>query len=165
MDRYWIKMINSTNISTGQNLIAYIPNATYDYDSGLDGLYSNDSSIAFYSKAGTQDVVINARPSFVVNDVIPLQFKTSIADTYTFSLLQKEGIFNGAQDVLLRDNYTNTIQNLTLAEYSFSTEIGTFTDRFDIIYQNQLNNTNPNFNANQIIIYNKDQTAFINSGE
>jgi hypothetical protein len=37
MDRYWIKMINSTNISTGQNLIAYIPNATYDYDSGLDG--------------------------------------------------------------------------------------------------------------------------------
>jgi hypothetical protein len=65
----------------------------------------------------------------------------------------------------LRDNYANNIQNLTLGEYSFSTAIGTFTDRFDIIYQNQLNNTNPSVNANQIIIYNKDQAAFINSGE
>jgi hypothetical protein len=165
MDRYWIKMINSTNNSAGQNLIAYIPNATYDYDTGLDGLYSNDSSIAFYTKAGPQDVVINARPSFMVNDVIPILFKTNVADTYTFSLLQKEGIFDGSQDVLLRDNYANSIQNLTLGEYSFSTAIGTFTDRFDIIYQNQLNNTNPSVNANQIIIYNKDQAAFINSGE
>ena len=165
MDRYWLKMTNSTNISAGQNLIVYTPTATYGYDSGLDGLYSNDSSVAFYSKADNQDVVINARPSFDVNDVIPMVFKSNVADTYTFSLNQKEGIFNGTQDVLLRDNYNNIVQNLTLGDYSFSTAVGTFTDRFDIIYQNLLSNTNTSLNENQILIYNKDQTTYINSGE
>ncbi|WP_396169621.1 hypothetical protein, partial [Flavobacterium sp.] len=166
MDRYWLKMTNSTNISAGQNLIAYTPTATtYGYDSGFDGLYSNDSSVAFYSKAGAQDVVINARPSFDINDVIPLEFKSNVADTYTFSLNQKEGIFNGTQDILLRDNYNNIVQNLTIGDYSFSTAIGTFTNRFDIIYQNLLSNTNTSFDTNQILIYNKDQTTYINSGE
>jgi hypothetical protein len=165
MDRYWLKLTNSANKSTGQNLIAYTLNATNDYDSGLDGLYSNDSSVAFYSKAGTQDVVINARPSFDVTDVIPLLFKSNVADTYTFSLNQKEGIFNGTQDVLLRDNYNNVVQNLSSGDYSFNTAIGTFTDRFDIIYQNTLSNNNPKSDVNQIIIYSKDQTIFINSGE
>ena len=165
IDRYWLKMTNTTNYSTGQNLIAYTPSATNDYDSGLDGLYFNDSSVAFYSKAGTQEVVINARPSFDVTDVIPLLFKSNVADTYTFSLNQKEGIFTGTQDVLLRDNYNNIVQNLTYGDYSFSTAIGTFTDRFDIIYQNLLSNTNPTLDVNQIIIYNKEQTTFINSGE
>ena len=164
MDRYWVKMTNSTNVSAGQNLIAYVPNATYDYDSGLDGLYSNDSSVAFYSKAGTQDVVINARPSFIVNDRIPLIFKTNVADTYTFSLNQKEGIFNGTQDILLRDNYTNTVQNLSLGNYSFTTAIGVFSDRFEIFYQNSLGVNNSVFNSNQVIIYNQDNLTHINSG-
>ena len=164
MDRYWIKMTNSTNVSAGQNLIAYIPNATYDYDSGLDGLYSNDSSVAFYSKAAAQDVVINARPSFVVNDVIPLIFKSNISDTYTFSLNQKEGIFNGTQDILLKDNYTNSIQNLSIGDYSFTTAIGLFSDRFEIIYQNSLETNNSVFNSNQVIIYSQDNLTHINTG-
>jgi hypothetical protein len=164
MDRYWLKMTNSTNVSAGQNLIAYVPNATNQYDSGLDGLYSNDTSVAFYSKADTQDVVINARPNFDATDVIPLLFKTNISDTYTFSLNQKEGIFNGMQDVLLRDNYTNTVQNLSFGDYSFTSAIGTFNDRFDIIYQNALNINNEVFNSNEVIIYNQDNLTHINSG-
>jgi hypothetical protein len=164
MDRYWIKMTNSTNVSAGQNLIAYVPNATNDYNSGLDGLYSNDSSVAFYSKAGTQDVVINARPSFVVSDVLPLIFKTNVSDTYTFSLNQREGIFNGTQDVLLRDNYTNFVQNLSQGDYSFTSAIGTFSNRFDIIYQNTLGVNNSEFNSNQVVIYNQDNITHINSG-
>jgi hypothetical protein len=115
--------------------------------------------------ADTNPVVINARPTFDSNDVIPLTFKSNVSDTYTFSINQKEGIFNGSQDVLLRDNYTNSIQNLSQGNYSFSTSIGTFTDRFDLIYQNQLSNSNPTQNSNQIILYNQDQTTFINSGE
>ena len=164
MDRFWLKMTNAANKSTGQNLIAYTPTATNDYDSGLDGLYLNESSVAFYSKAAANDVVINARPSFEVNDVIPMHFKSNVADTYTFTLNQKEGIFDGTQAVFLRDNYNNIVRNLTLGNYTFSTPAGTFTDRFDIIYQNLLINTNPTLNAKQIIIYNNNQTTFISSG-
>ncbi|WP_396145117.1 hypothetical protein [Flavobacterium sp.] len=165
MDRYWIKLSNSNNLSAGQNLIAYIPEATTAYESGLDGLYLNDSAIAFYSLADTHEVVINARPVFDTNDIIPLTFKSNVADTYTFSINQKEGIFNGSQEVLLRDNYNNTIQNLTFSNYSFSTAAGIFTDRFDIIYQNQLNNSNPSLTSNAVIIYNNNQTTFIDSGK
>lgn len=164
MDRFWLKMTNAANKSTGQNLIAYTPTATNDYDSGLDGLYLNESSVAFYSKAATNDVVINARPSFEVNDVIPMHFKSNVADTYTFTLNQKEGIFDGTQAVFLRDNYNNIVRNLTLDNYTFSTSAGTFTDRFDVIYQNLLINTNPTLNTKQIIIYNNNQTTFISSG-
>jgi len=164
VDRYWIKMKNSINVNAGQNLIAYVPNATYDYDSGLDGLYSNDSSVAFYSKAGTQEVAINARPSFMNNDILPFIFKTNVIDTYTFSLNQKEGIFNGSQDVLLRDHYTNTVQNLSQGDYSFTTAVGVFSDRFDIIYQNSLEVNHSVFNSNQVIIYNQDNMTHINSG-
>jgi hypothetical protein len=165
MNRYWVKLSNSTNFSAGQNLIVYTPEATTAYESGMDGLYLNDSAVAFYSMADTNQVVINARHTFDSNDVIPLTFKSNVSDTYTFSINQKEGIFNGSQDVLLRDNYTNSIQNLSQGNYSFSTSIGTFTDRFDLIYQNQLSNSNPTQNSNQIILYNQDQTTFINSGE
>ena len=164
VDRYWIKMKNSTNVNAGQNLIAYVPNATYDYDSGLDGLYSNDSSVAFYSKAGSQDVVINARPSFMSNDVLLLIFKSNVVDTYTFSLNQKEGIFNGTQDVLLRDHYTNSVQNLSQGDYSFTTAIGVFSDRFDVIYQNALTVNHSVFNSNQVIVYNQNNITHINSG-
>jgi hypothetical protein len=163
-DRFWLKMTNATNGIAGQNLIAYTPNATTQYDSGLDGLYNNDSPVAFYSKAAKQEVVINARPSFELTDVVPLIMKTDVADTYTFSLNQKEGIFNGKQDVLLRDNYTNKTQNLSQADYSFTSAIGSFTDRFEIIYQNNLGVNSSEFNSNKVIISNKDHLVQINSG-
>ncbi len=165
VDRYWLKMTSTANKSTGQNLIAYIPTATNNYDNGLDGLYLNESSVAFYSKAASQEVVINARPSFDITDIIPLHYKSNVADTYTFSLNQKEGIFEETQAVFLRDNYNNIVQNLTLGNYTFSSVAGTFSDRFDIIYQNLLSNNNPTLDAKKIIIYNKDQTTFINSGQ
>jgi hypothetical protein len=65
----------------------------------------------------------------------------------------------------LRDNYNNIVQNLTIGNYIFSTVEGTFTDRFDIIYQNLLDISNPTLDVNQIIIYNNNQTTFINSEE
>jgi hypothetical protein len=163
-DRYWLKLTNTANISTGQNLIAYVPDATNSYDNGLDGLYLNDGSIAFYSLADTKEVVINARPSFEANDIIPLVFKTNVADTYTFSVNQKEGLFNGSQDIYIRDNFTNSVQNLTLNNYTFTSDIGEFASRFDILYQNSLGVTNSDFNPNQVIIYNKDETIYVNTG-
>lgn len=73
--------------------------------------------------------------------------------------------FDGTQAAFLRDNYNNIVQNLTIGNYIFSTVEGTFTDRFDIIYQNLLGISNPTLDVNQIIIYNNNQTTFINSEE
>jgi hypothetical protein len=77
---------------------------------------------------------------------------------------QKEGLFNGSQDIYIRDNFTNSVQNLTLGNYTFTSDIGEFTNRFDILYQNSLGINNPNFNPNQVIIYNKDETIYVNTG-
>lgn len=164
MDRYWLKITNPTNSNFGQNLIAHTTAATVGYDNGLDGLYINESEVAFYTKAGANEVVINARPSFDVTDVIPMHFKSNVATTYTFSLNQKEGVFNGTQTIYLKDNFNNTVHNLTLSSYTFTTAAGLFTDRFNIIYQNMLANTNPTMDAKQVIIYNNNQTTFISSG-
>jgi hypothetical protein len=77
---------------------------------------------------------------------------------------QKEGLFNGSQDIYIRDNFTNSVQNLTLGNYTFTSDIGEFASRFDILYQNSLSVSNSDFNPNQVIIYNKDKTIFVNTG-
>jgi hypothetical protein len=42
---------------------------------------------------------------------------------------------------------------LKASSYTFTSEAGTFANRFEILYQNPLGVGNPTFNANQVVIY------------
>jgi hypothetical protein len=164
LSRICLKISNSANQDLGQKVIVYTPNATYGYDSGLDGLYMNESPVAFYSKAGVRDVVINARPGFNVDDVVPLVFKTNTAGNYTVSLNQLDGLFVGDQPVYLRDSLTGIVHDLKTGAYTFVSESGVFTDRFDILYQNALSVNVPVFNASQVVVYKVNNELVINTG-
>lgn len=163
-DRFWLELKNSSDAVYGQNLIVYIPEATLGYNDGLDGLYLNDNPTALTSMADDREVVIQARPVFDAADVLPLVFKTNIADTYTISISQIEGVFNANQQIFIKDNVTNTTHNLKASPYSFVSEEGIFNNRFEVVYESPLATNQPIFTESGVIVYKQNEDLIINSG-
>lgn len=161
IDRYWLELKNVSDKSFGKKLIAYVDDATLGYDDGKDGLYLNDSPIALTSIIDNKELIIQARPTFDTGDIIPLNFKTTIADTYSVTLTEKEGIFT-SQPIYLRDNQTSTIHNLQQSEYIFTSDVGNFAGRFDILYDSALSN-NDNYFENNILVFSSNSNLIIKS--
>ncbi|MFN8325905.1 MAG: hypothetical protein U0T80_09210 [Flavobacteriaceae bacterium] len=161
IDRYWLELKNVADKSFGKKLIAYVDDATLGYDDGKDGLYLNDSPIALTSIIDNKELIIQARPTFDTGDIIPLNFKTTIADTYSVTLTEKEGIFM-SQPIYLRDNQTSTIHNLQQSAYIFTSDVGNFAGRFDILYDSALSN-NDNYFENNILVFSSNSNLIVKS--
>jgi len=69
-------------------------------------------------------------------DIIPLGYKSTIVGTFTISIADLDGLF-GDQEIVLEDKLTGTTQLLKEADYTFTTEKGTFNDRFVISFPNK----------------------------
>ena len=164
-NRIWLNLSNSV-LSINQMMIAYMTGATNGVDAGIDGLYINDSPTALNSFLNNQEYAIQGRSlPFDPSDVVPLTFKTVNAGNYTITLDNEDGLFTGgAQLVYLKDNLTGTYQNLNAGAYTFSTLVGTFNDRFEIVYALPLGIHNPTFTANTVIIYPQNNEFVVNSG-
>lgn len=137
-DRMWINMTNPDG-AFSQILIGYMDDGTLGKDRLYDGIRLEGSNyIDFYSKDATNlyKYGIQGRPSFTMEDIIPLGYDSSILGSLTISLFNTEGILSDVT-VYLKDNLLNTIHNLTESDYTFATENGNFTERFEIIYQSE----------------------------
>ena len=164
VNRFWLELSNTANASFGKKLIAYIPDATLGYDNGLDGLFLNDTKTALLSVSDNHDLVIQARPAFTADDVVPLVLKADVADTYTITLQEVEGVFNGSQTIFLKDKLTNTSHDFSTGAYTFTTDAGRFDNRFEIVYQNPLAVQQPTFNDTSVVVYKQNNELIINSG-
>ena len=163
-NRFWLELKNQANTSLGTKLIAYLPEATSGYDDKLDGLFIQDRTTALLSVVDNKELVIQARSSFEPQDIVPLLFKTNTAGNYSVSLKQLEGIFSMGQDILLRDNQTGIVHDLNRSgAYNFTSAIGNFSSRFEIIYQNALSNAI--FAENAVVVYNNNHNIHINTGK
>jgi hypothetical protein len=134
ISRYWLN-IKGVGGSFGEMAVAYTAMATTALDYGLDGRLVNDGAASVYSLSGTTKLAIQARPSFIDTDVVPLGFKATTAGSYTISLTDDmDGLFKGNQEIYLRDKITAVVHNLKQGDYSFTTAEGTFNSRFEVIY-------------------------------
>ena len=164
LHRFWLRLSNSTGVA-GQTLIGYATGATQGVDNGYDALYFNDAPLALTSLINNAEYIIQGRAlPFVTSDIVPLGFKTSAAGSFTISLANFDGLFAQSQDIFLRDNATNTLHNLKLADYTFTTQVGVFNTRFEVHYNTTLGTDNPIATANQILIGVKNQQIKINAG-
>ena len=165
-NRVWLNLTSSTGYF-GQMLVAYMNNATLEVDPGIDGRYFNDCATALTSLINNEEFTIQGRPlPFDANDVVTLGFKASVADSYTISINQVDGFFETDHvPVYLKDNYTNTIHNLSTGNYDFASEMGVFNDRFELIYDSFLATTTPAFSENNVIVYKKNRDIVVNSGD
>ena len=157
---YWLNLNVGTAYS--QMAVGYTADATLAFDRGIDGKNINPE---FYltSLIGSEEYTIQGRPEFTNTDVVPLSFKVIASGTYSISLNNTTGLFiGGAQPIYLKDNITNTYHDLNTGNYSFVSDAGTFTNRFEIVYQSALGVENPNLN--NVVVYNQNNEVIINSG-
>ncbi|MFA5556461.1 MAG: choice-of-anchor Q domain-containing protein [Flavobacteriaceae bacterium] len=162
--RLWLNLSDDEQI-LNQTLIGYTGDATQGLDFGIDAKLFGYSGSALYSliENTEDDFVIQGRAlPFDDNDVVPLGFRANEAGSYTISLADFDGIFAEGQDIYLRDNFTQTEQNLKNGNYSFVSEQGIFNTRFEVIYKQSgaLNVTNPDLN-NSWVVYKQNKVFHI----
>ena len=162
VDRFWLSLVTPLNVEN-KILIAYKPDATNGFEMDYDAPHIVIGSDSFYTLLGNEKLAIQGRKyPLVKEDVVPLGASFYSAGTYTISLSEREGIFEGSQPVYLRDNLTGMVTNLSSSSYSFNSNAGEYTDRFEIVYVNgTLSSTD--VDKNKIQVYQKENSVIINS--
>ena len=136
-NRLWLNMTNVGG-AFKQILIGYIEGATNDYETRYDGVtFDANPYLDFYSISGGNKLVIQGRGlPFLNTDAVPLGYKSKIAGDFTISIDQVDGNLVN-QAIYLEDKMTNSIHDLTSSNYTFTTSIGTFDNRFMLRYTNK----------------------------
>ncbi|WP_426064108.1 reprolysin-like metallopeptidase [Flavobacterium sp. DSP2-3-1] len=165
-NRIWLNLSKET-IPVNQMMLAYMTDATSGIDAAIDGRYINDNPIALNSLIENEEFVIQGKGlPFSDTDIVPLSFKTNTSGSYSIALDQVDGLFANNQNIFLNDQLTGIVTDLKKSSYSFSSNEGTFNDRFRLTYKTSesLGIEIPVFDANSILIYNQKGVLHINSG-
>jgi hypothetical protein len=161
--RFWLNLSTQTGFS--QVAVAYIDGATTGLDFGYDGArLAGGGDASLYSIAADENLAIQARPAFNPSDEVALGYTANVAGQYTFAIDHKDGVFAEGQDVYLKDSFTGLTHNVSVAEYNFTTDAGTFANRFSVIYMQTLGTDNTVLASNNVIVYKQDNAINITTG-
>jgi hypothetical protein len=163
-NRIWLNMTGAT-AGFSQSVVGYFSNSALGLDD-TDSRFFNDGPISLTTTIAGEDYVIQGRPlPFDATDVVPMKYKVTTAGNYTIAIDHVDGLFTSGQEIFLRDNLNAVVHSLTAGAYTFSSDAGTFNNRFEVVYQSQLAVDDQIFNSNQVIIYKNEINDFvINSG-
>ncbi len=135
LDSY--KLIVQTPLGGNSQFITnYNAETTSGYDVGYDAVAFTDGTTDLSAIMNNEKYRIQARGEYNAADVIPVQFKTGTAGEHRIKLQDAQGVFAADQMVIIKDNLTGVQHNLTAnGDYVFTATAGTFTNRFEVIYQ------------------------------
>ncbi|MDO6759878.1 hypothetical protein Q4566_06665 [Tamlana sp. 2_MG-2023] len=143
-NKLWINLTTNQGVFS-QILIAYVDGAT-ETDDGLfydaTRIVNQGFSAILYSSIdiNNKKYVIQGKGLNNINESenIKLGFSTKIntSTIYKLELDQFQGEFLSKNNIYLKDNLTNTIHNLSDTAYTFTSEIGEFNNRFEIVFDN-----------------------------
>ena len=159
-NRVWLNMENTDGMFS-QQLVGYFDAATNGYDSGYDGLVSDAGNyISFYSFINEDIYKIQGRAAFNKEDQVRLGYFSSVSGTFNINIDSKEGVFDTDETpVYLEDKLLHIIHDLKKGAYSFSTQMGSFDDRFVLRYTNKENEISDK-SENEITVY-KDKNELV----
>lgn len=163
-NRLWLNLTN-TQGAFKQALVGYLDGATNTWDTNYDGLtLSGNTYIDFYSMNDALKLTIQGRAlPFDDADTVPLGYVTTVAGDFTIEIDHADGLFN-TQAVYLEDKKTGKTVDLRAANYTFTTAIGTFTDRFVLRYTNKTLGTGDFENVeNGLMVSVKDKVIKVTS--
>jgi len=163
LSKLWLNATNAAG-DFSQMAVTYFDGATSGVDA-FDGKYINDSPFALTSNINNGEYTIQGRPAFDVTDVVALNFKTDVAGDYTLAIDHSEGVFASGQDIYLVDSKTGTETNLTTSAYNFTAVAGVDNTRFSLKYQKTLKVDDAIFSENNVMVYAKNGSLYVNSGE
>ena len=157
-NRIWLNIYNNNN-GFRQTLIGYVTGATNDFERMYDGDVFSNNTINIYSVLNEKSLVIQGRAlPFVDTDIVPLGYKANESGIYNIAIDQTDGLFAGDQNIYLEDLDLNIIHDIKAGVYSFSSEIGTFDNRFVLRYINTTLSA-PNFNLDDSVLVYKEKNA------
>ncbi|RYZ86654.1 MAG: T9SS sorting signal type C domain-containing protein, partial [Proteobacteria bacterium] len=152
--RIWLDMSSSQGLFK-QALVGYAQGATNQQDEMFDGPMPNGgNALSFYSliDSATTPFAIQARVlPFATEDTVRLGYSTSVVGNLSVSLEGFDGLFDN-QPIFLEDKVLNVLHNLKNGPYAFSTLAGTFNDRFELRYTDQLLSTPDHELSNSLVI-------------
>jgi hypothetical protein len=139
-NRIWLDVLKQEQLG-GRTMFGYVSGATMQRDNLYDAITKSNNTFKLYTIDGENKYIIQGRAvPFDNNDLVPLGFDVLESGIYTIALAMTDGLFsNSSQDIFLEDKYTNTIHNLRQNPYVFSSDAGSFTDRFLIRYHDVSN--------------------------
>lgn len=149
-NKLWVNLTSDNGVFN-QILIGYVHGAS-DSNDGLSydapRFLSPDTPAALYSiiEGESKKYVVQGKNENSINDyeTIRLGLLTNIevATLYKLSLAQFQGDFISNNAVYLIDNALNKIHNLSDSDYTFTSEVGEFNDRFVIAFNANALSTN-----------------------
>ena len=133
--RIWLNLTNNQG-AFKQTLIGYLTGATNNYDAGYDGVtYDGNQYVDFYSVNQQLHLTIQGRAlPFEKQDTVALGYKSAIKGEFQISLEHTDGLLD-FQQVFLEDKELDLQYDLKKEPYSFTTEKGTFNNRFVLRYE------------------------------
>ncbi|KQB41098.1 T9SS sorting signal type C domain-containing protein [Flavobacterium aquidurense] len=136
-NRVWLNLTNEGG-AFKQLLVGYIDGATNEFENRYDGVsFDANEFVDFYSFNNGNKYVIQGRAlPFTDSDVVPLGYRTTIEGDFTISIDQTDGSLT-SQNIYIEDKTTGKVHDLTASNYTFTTAIGSFTDRFVLRYTNK----------------------------
>ncbi|WP_250433413.1 choice-of-anchor D domain-containing protein [Hanstruepera flava] len=170
-NRLWVNMWSDNGVRN-QILVGYVLGASNE----LDGMYydapknlSTDVNAMIYTNADNSDkkLAIQGKTphSLDLDEVIPLGFYTAIPEATLYSIsVETEGLFFEDNIVYLKDKLLNVYHNLSNRHYTFSSEMGEFNERFEIVFRTDalsVDEVIANSNQLQIIELDSDQVKFL----
>ena len=169
--KLWINL-TSDNGASNQLLVSYLDGAS----NGNDGsFYDLKRPISFGNKVSFYSIIDNDNGKFAIqakaassintSEIIKLGFTTviDVPTLYKLSLDKFEGDFLTGNAIYLKDNLLNEIHNLSTSDYTFTSEVGEFNERFEIVFTTNalsVNDITANSNTLKIIEREDDQVEF-----
>jgi len=165
-ERLWINVANEAG-EFSQSLIAYNPDTTLGYDNGYDGKALINGNLNLYTvietATDTLNLTIQARGEFANTDRVRMGYQAAVAGSFTLSLDHTDGRFSQGQQIYIIDNLTGITHDLTDGAFTFTSEIGTFNDRFTVAYapDGALGTETPILQTKDVIVYKSNKQVKI----
>lgn len=150
-NRLWLEVIHQ-NGKFNQTLVGFVQGATNDLDWGYDTKFRHTGDVKIYTIVGESKLAIQGKSlPFNTSENIPVGLTTALSGEFLLNLYQFDGLFEN-QEVYLFDKYNNTIHNIKEGVYAFTSMPGTFDDRFELQFTNEILSLNPIINSNNTIL-------------
>ncbi|MES2811986.1 MAG: GEVED domain-containing protein [Bacteroidota bacterium] len=159
-NRIWLDLIDS-NLNTSRVMFGYMDGATNEKDHMYDATTNYTESLKAFTTIGNNEeiyVIQGKGLPFDATDKIGYGIQVPVTGTYSIAISDVDGLFKTeGQKIYIEDLLTNVTQDLTTSPYSFTSEKGTFKNRFLIKFDNQtLSNDDAEY-ANSVVVFGREQ--------
>jgi len=132
-NRVWLDFTSNTGFN--QTLVGFFDDATNQKDRLYDAHILDASTFVLYSLIGDEKFAVQGLAQWDDSErILPLGYTTNVSGTHQIAINRYEGIFDGNVNIYIRDLFDNTLHDLKVSPYVFTSVAGSFDDRFQLLF-------------------------------